>query len=639
LAQRINSGDVPESLQGKELLVLDMASVLAGAKFRGEFEERLKAILKQITSHEDHYVVFIDELHTIVGAGSAEGAVDASNMLKPGLARGELHLIGATTLNEYRQYIEKDSALERRFQPVFVGEPSPEDAVAILRGLKEKYEVHHHLGISDEAIVAAVNLSSRYITDRFLPDKAIDLLDEASSAIKIQAESKPEELDNLNRKITQLEIEKKALNKEKSKDSKQKAKDIEKQLSDLKEQAQAMQTRWQNQKDQLEQINKIREEIDKLKLQLEEAERNVELDEAAKIKYGQLPEKQKQLQELETKWNQIPNQDKLIKDIVTEEDIASVVSRWTGVPLNKLLSTEAQKLAKLEDELATRVIGQKDAIQAVSNAIRRSRVGLSEESKPIASFLFLGPTGVGKTETAKALSQLMFDSEKSLIRIDMSEYGQRHSVARLIGSPPGYVGYDQGGQLTEAVRRRPYSIILFDEIEKAHEDVYNIFLQIFDDGRLTDGQGRTVDFRNTIIIMTSNLGSKLIQAHAGEAQDLQNQLWDQLKSHFKPELLNRIDKIIVYEKLKPAEVVRIVDLEINKIATRLKDRDLTLKLTDTAKKLIAEQGYDPEFGARPLRRYIESEILDRIASQITTGKINDGSTITINAKDNKLLFR
>ena len=637
LAQRIVAGDVPDSLKGKEILVLEMASILAGAKFRGEFEERMKAILKQLTAKPDHYIVFIDELHTIVGAGSAEGAVDASNMLKPGLARGELRIIGATTLNEYRQYIEKDSALERRFQPVFVAEPSVIDSIAILRGLKERYEVHHGLGIRDDAITAAVKLSSRYIADRFLPDKAIDLLDEAASAIKIESESKPEILDNLDRRITQLSIEKKALDGDKN--NKEKLRQLEKELANAKEEQKQLEHRWKNQRELLEELKSVREEIDQLKLKLEDAERRVELDEAAKIKYGELPEKQKQLESTEKKWKEIPPEKRLIKDTVAESDIAQVVSRWTGIPITKLMHTEAEKLRDLEAELGQRVVGQKDAIKAVSNAIRRSRAGLSEEDKPIANFLFLGPTGVGKTETAKALAEVMFSDERSLVRIDMSEYSEKHTVARLIGSPPGYVGHEEGGQLTEIIRRRPYSIILFDELEKAHDDVFNIFLQIFDDGRLTDGKGRTVDFRNTVLIMTSNLGSKLIQSHENNGDKLQDELWDLLKEKFPPEFINRIDQIIVYESLQKEQVVKITELELAKLHKRLEEQKITLKISDRAKAFIAENGYDKQFGARPLRRFIQNNLTDELAMQITTNQIKKGQSVSVDVdKNQKLTF-
>lgn len=633
LAQRIVSGDVPESLKNKQILVLEISSVLAGAKFRGEFEERFKAIIKALESEESRYITFIDEIHTIVGAGSAEGAVDASNMLKPGLARGVLHIIGATTLNEYRKYIEKDAAFERRFQPVYVSEPSVEDSISILRGLKEKYEVHHGLGVRDDAITAAVNLSHRYISDRFLPDKAIDLLDEAASGIKIESESKPESLDNLERKITQLEIEKKALKGDKNNVAK--LEEIDKELAELKEQSRTLESRWQKQKDQLDQLKAIREEIDQLKIRLEEAERNVALDEAAKIKYGQIPEKQKRLQELEDQWREIPTEERLIKDVVSQQDVAAVVARWTGIPVSKLISSEADKLVNLEAELEKRVVGQAEAIKAVAGAIRRNRAGLSDENKPIATFLFLGPTGVGKTETAKALAELMFDDERALIRIDMSEYGERHSVARLIGSPPGYVGHEEGGQLTEKIRRRPYSIILFDEIEKAHEDVFNIFLQIFDDGRLTDGKGRTVDFKNTVIIMTSNLGSRLIQENQGDLSLIQNKIWEHLRNTFKPEFLNRIDQIIVYDSLDKKHIVNIVEIELKKLHQRLARQQISLEMTKSAKEKAGKEGYDPEFGARPLRRYLETHIVDEIAMMLTKNLIHPGQTVKVDTDSKK----
>ena len=629
LAQRIVAGDVPESLQHKQLLVLDIASVLAGAKFRGEFEERLKAILKAVTSEPDRFIVFIDELHTIVGAGASEGAVDAGSMLKPGLARGELHLIGATTTREYRQHIEKDAALERRFQPVKVGEPSTEDSIAILRGLKERYEVHHGVGISDEAIVASVNLSSRYLSDRFLPDKAIDLLDEAASALKIEAQSKPEVLDTLHRKITQLEIEKKALTKEKTKDAKLKVQKHDRELLTLKEKAQSLQTRWQHQKQILEDVGKIREEIDVLKAKLEEAERQVELDEAAKIKYGQIPEKQKQLEALDKKWFTIPDEDRLISDVVGPEDIATVISRWTGIPATRLLQSEAVKLSHLEDELAKQVIGQEQALTAVAAAIRRSRAGLTSGTKPQAVFLFLGPTGVGKTETAKALARTLMNDERAMVRIDLSEYGEKHSVARLIGAPPGYIGYEQGGQLTEAVRRRPYTIILLDEVEKAHDDIFNLFLQIFDDGRLTDGQGRTVDFKNTIIIMTSNLGGSIIQEYASKPKGLQTKIWELLRAKFPPEFINRLDQTIIFESLTADQILQIVDLEIAKLEQRLKEKGLKLELTKGAKQFIAGGGYDPAYGARPLARFIQDHLTNQLALMITQNQVSNGSTIKV----------
>ena len=623
LAQRIYNKDVPESLKNKILLSVDIASILAGAKYRGEFEERLKALLAEVQKAEGKYILFIDELHTIVGAGNAQGAVDAGNMLKPGLARGILRIIGATTINEYRQYIEKDAALERRFQPVQVDQNTVEDTIAILRGLKEKYEVHHGIGITDQAIIAAATLSDRYISDRFLPDKAIDLLDEAASAIKIQSQSKPEALDTLERQITQLQIEKQAVDKSKNQE-------IDKKLANLNETTNSLKLKWENQKKLITDIHALREEIDKLKLKLEEAERNVSLDEAAKIKYGTLPEKQKNLKNFEKKWQQIKPEDRLLKEEVDEQDIASVVSRWTQIPVSKLIQKDADKLKDLESYLAKQVIGQKAALKAVSDAIRRSRSGIAEEGKPIAVFLFLGPTGVGKTETAKALAQEMFDDQKAIIRIDMSEYSEKHSTARLIGSPPGYIGHDQGGQLTEKVRRKPYSVVLFDEVEKANPEVINLFLQIFDDGILTDGKGKTVNFKNTIIIMTSNLASKVITASKDVDKSAKDQIWDKIKATFPPEFINRIDQTIIFEKLTPEQVEKIVDLELEKVNQRLKKQQLSIVVSTQAKAHLAKDGYDPEFGARPLKRLIQKIILDEIALLITKGDIAPGSKINVN---------
>lgn len=621
LAIRIVNGDVPDSLKNKQILSLEISSLLAGAKFRGEFEERMKSVIDESVKSEGQIILFIDELHTIVGAGAGEGSTDAGNMMKPPLARGALRVIGATTLSEYRKYIEKDSALERRFQPISVVPPSVEDTVSILRGLKEKYELHHGIRITDDALVSAATLSDRYIQDRFLPDKAIDLVDEAASSLKIETESNPTSIDTLNRKVMQLEIEEKALKKEKSTEAKDRLKQLQTELANFKEQLNQLKTRWEKQKAILEKVQGQRKTIDQLRADLEQAERNVELDKAAEIKYGKIPEAEKKLKEVEKEWQHIPDTEKLIKEEVTAEDIAGIVSRWTGIPISRLVKAESQKLIHLEEELGKRVVGQKTALTAVANAVRRARAGIGEVNKPTATFLFLGPTGVGKTETAKALAELLFNDERAIIRMDMSEYSEQHTVARLIGAPPGYVGYEEGGQLTEAVRRKPYSIILLDEIEKAHPQILNIFLQLFDEGRLTDGKGRTVDFKNTVIIMTSNIGSEfIIDATKGQAKmtestrkAIDNTIWEMLQKKFKPEFLNRIDQVIFFEALNEEQIEQIVDIQLQHIQSRLKAQYITVEIDSQAKKLLAEQGYDPAFGARPLKRVIQQQILDPLA--------------------------
>jgi len=634
LAQRIVAGDVPQTLAHKEILALDMAGLLAGTAFRGEFEDRLKKLITAIEKAEGRYILFIDELHTIVGAGGVEGAVDASNILKPALARGTLHAIGATTVREYRQYIEKDAALERRFQPVYVDEPTPEDALAILRGIKEKYEVHHGVKITDDALIAAVNLSVRYITDRFLPDKAIDLVDEAAAAARIEIDSMPYALDEIKRKITQLEIELAALKKEKGVEGRKKA--LEEEIKQLKDKFAKLQKSWESQKTIISQLQSKRVELDKLKSELEKAEREVNLEKAAELKYGKIPHAQKEVEKLEKEWLAIPSEERLLKEAVDEEDIAKIVSRWTGIPVARLLSSEAERLLHLEDELKERVVGQDEALRQIARAVRRARSGLAEARRPIGSFLFLGPTGVGKTETAKALAWALFNDERALIRIDLSEYQEAHTVARLIGAPPGYVGFEEGGQLTEAVRRKPYSVILFDEAEKAHPQVFNLFLQILDDGRLTDGRGRTVDFRNTIIILTSNLGGEIFQKKDLAEPERERQVMELVHRFFRPEFVNRLDAIVIYKPLDKQMIRQILEKELQKINARLAEQKLSLEVSQKAKDYLVSVGFDPVFGARPLRRVLEELIVDEVALRILEGKIKAGEKIKVDFEKGKI---
>ncbi len=643
LARRIISGDVPESLKNKKLIAMDIGAMVAGAKFRGEFEDRLKAFLKEVTDSQGQIILFIDELHTIVGAGAAEGSVDASNMLKPMLARGELRTIGATTLDEYRKYIEKDAALERRFQPVMVNEPSVEDTIAILRGLKERYEVHHGVRITDAAIVAAAVLSNRYISDRFLPDKAIDLVDEAASRLKIELDSMPTEIDVIEREIMQHEMERQALKKEKDPASKERLKKLEKELAELKEKSGALKAEWQKEKAVIEEQRKWKEELDRLRTELERATRRGELAKASELQYGRIPELEKKLADA-TQASSLKGPGKmpglrLLREEVTEEDIAQVVSSWTHIPVSRLQEGERQKLVKLEEHLHQRVVGQDEAIKAVSNAVRRARAGLQDPNRPLGSFIFLGPTGVGKTELSRALAEFLFDDENAMIRIDMSEYMEKHTVARLIGAPPGYVGYEEGGQLSEAVRRRPYSIILFDEVEKAHQDVFNVLLQVLDDGRITDGQGRTVDFKNTVIIMTSNIGSQYILEEEQSQEARERLVMDALRGHFRPEFLNRVDEIIIFDRLSEDDLKKIVEIQLKRLAKRLEQQKITLDLSDSAKAHLAREGYDPVYGARPLRRTIQKEILDPLSIDILEGKVREGQTVYIDAKNGALEFR
>jgi ATP-dependent Clp protease ATP-binding subunit ClpB len=643
LAQRIVSGDVPQSLKDRQLIALDMGALIAGAKYRGEFEERLKAVLKEVTDSRGQIILFIDEIHTVVGAGATQGAMDAGNLLKPMLARGELRCIGATTLDEYRKYIEKDAALERRFQQVFVDQPSVEDTISILRGLKERYEVHHGVKISDSSLVAAATLSTRYISDRFLPDKAIDLVDEAAAKLKMEITSKPEELDEVDRKILQLEMEKLSLQKETDPASRDRLERLEKELADLKEEQSTLNAQWQAEKDSITQIQTLKEEIDRVNIEIQQAERDYDLNRAAELKYGKMTDLNRQLQVAEAKLSQTQTSGKsMLREEVTESDIAEIISKWTGIPISKLVESEMQKLLHLEDELHQRVIGQDEAVTAVSDAIQRSRAGLSDPNRPTASFIFLGPTGVGKTELAKALAAYLFDTEEALVRIDMSEYMEKHAVSRLIGAPPGYVGYDEGGQLTESIRRRPYAVVLFDEIEKAHPDVFNVMLQILDDGRVTDAQGHTVDFKHTIIIMTSNIGSQFILDIAGDDRrydEMRNRVIDAMRAQFRPEFLNRVDEFIIFHSLQKSELREIVKLQTQRLSKRLSDRKMALKLSDAATDFLAEVGYDPVYGARPLKRAIQRELETAIAKAILRGEFTDGDTIFVDVENERLAFK
>ncbi len=638
LARRIVTGDVPEGLQDKRIVALDLGALIAGTKFRGEFEDRLKAVLKEIAESNGQIILFIDELHTVVGAGAAEGAMDASNMLKPMLARGELHAIGATTIDEYRKYIEKDAALERRFQPIMVDEPTVEDTISILRGLRERYEVHHGVRIQDAALVAAAVLSHRYISDRFLPDKAIDLVDEAASRLRLEIDSMPAELDEVERKIMQLQIEREALRKEKDRASQERLERLERELAGLEEQRDGMKAQWQMEKNVIQEIRGIKERMEQTSYQIERAQRQGDYTRASELQYGELPRLERQLKEANERLAGLQSQHKMLKEEVEAEDIAEVVARWTGIPVARLLEGEVEKLLKMESRLHQRVVGQDEAIQAVSNAVRRARAGLQDPNRPIGSFIFLGPTGVGKTELARALAEFLFDEENNMIRLDMSEYQERHTVARLIGAPPGYVGYDEGGQLTEAVRRKPYSVVLFDEIEKAHPEVWSTLLQILDDGRLTDGKGRTVDFKNTVIVMTSNIGSEYIRDVRDE-DEMRRLVLTALRHHFRPEFLNRVDEIIIFHSLSRQDIKAIVDIQVAQLSRRLAERRLNIELTEAARDLLATEGYDPAYGARPLKRVIQRLILDPLALEVLQGRYSEGDTVVVDAVGGEIVFR
>ena len=638
LAQRIVRGDVPEGLKNKRVAQLDLGALVAGAKYRGEFEERLKAVLKEITESGGEIILFIDELHTVVGAGRAEGApMDASNMLKPMLARGELHCIGATTLDEYRKYIEKDAALERRFQPIFVDEPSVEDTISILRGLKERYEVHHGVRITDAAVIAAATLSNRYISDRYLPDKAIDLIDEAASKLRTEIDSKPAELDEIDRKIMQLEIEREALKKETDEASQERLERLERELANLREESNRLRAQWEREKEAIQAIRATKERIEATRLEIEQAERRADLEAAARLRYGTLRELEEQLRQQEERLEELSKGQRLLKEEVDAEDIAEVVSSWTGIPVSRLLEGEIEKLVHMEERLHRRVVDQDEAVRAVSNAVRRARAGLQDPNRPIGSFIFLGPTGVGKTELGRALAEFLFDDEEAMVRLDMSEYQERHTVARMIGAPPGYVGYEEGGQLTEAVRRRPYSVVLFDEIEKAHAEVFNLLLQILDDGRLTDGHGRTVNFRNTVVIMTSNIGGHWIKELGPEAA--KDRVREELSRHFRPEFLNRVDEVIIFHALSMEDLLQIVDIQLRRLRALLAERDIGLELTEAAKRLLAEEGYDPVYGARPLKRVIQRRIQDPLAMKILEGEFMEGDTVLVDVEAGDLVFR